>query len=295
MSDLEKKKEKERWEQIRKTLSNKKKRESQYRKTIIEREQSRKKRLSPIPESKEKNGGKNRKTKRKTNKVQKLKKPFSKKLGGVSPPSRRQFRDIIRDILSNYRNRLLDNQNRVPMLRFGYYVFNILEELYRYNGNKDYINAVYVIITDSNTIISLYKDSLNVRRSNVQRRRRVNGFEYIIAYILNTFNEIIDNGPIDDVILINTLIYQERSELTGEEEYQPEIESTIVELQSLDPDSVGITRNQKNTMLRKYINFINNPIFIEDFISRNYYPETPPFTPPGTPPEPFTPPGTPPN
>ena len=43
MSDLEKKKEKERWEQIRKTLSNKKKRESQYRKTIIEREQSRKK------------------------------------------------------------------------------------------------------------------------------------------------------------------------------------------------------------------------------------------------------------
>ena len=288
MSDLEKKKEKERWEQIRKTLSNKKKRESQYRKTIIEREQSRKKRLSPIPESKEKNGGKNRKTKRKTNKVQKLKKPFSKKLGGVSPPPRRQFRDIIRDILSNYRNRLLDNQNRVPMLRFGYYVFNILEELYRYNGNKDYINAVYVIITDSNTIISLYKDSLNVRR-----RRRVNGFEFIIDYILNKFNEIIDNGPIDDVILINTLIYQERSELTGEEEYQPEIESTIVELQSLDPDSVGITRNQKTTMLRKYINFINNPIFIEDFISRNYYPETPPFTPPFTPPG--TPPGTPPN
>ena len=63
MNNLEKKKEKERWEQIRKTLSNKKKRESQYRKTIIEREKSRKKRLSPIPESEEKTGGKNRKTK----------------------------------------------------------------------------------------------------------------------------------------------------------------------------------------------------------------------------------------
>ena len=45
MSDLEKEKEKKRWEQIRKTLSNKKKRESQYRKTIIEREQSRKKKI----------------------------------------------------------------------------------------------------------------------------------------------------------------------------------------------------------------------------------------------------------
>ena len=67
--------EKDRWEKMRKKLSirNKKKRESEYRKTIIEREQSRKKRLSPIPESEEKTGGKNRKTKRKTRKVRKIK------------------------------------------------------------------------------------------------------------------------------------------------------------------------------------------------------------------------------
>lgn len=70
-SDFEK--EKDRWEKMRKKLSNKKKRESEYRKTIIEREQSRKKRLSPIPESEEKTGGKNRKTKRKTRKVRKIK------------------------------------------------------------------------------------------------------------------------------------------------------------------------------------------------------------------------------
>ena len=280
MSDLEKKKEKERWEQIRKTLSNKKKRESQYRKTIIEREQSRKKRLSPIPESKEKNGGKNRKTKRKTKKVEKLKQPFSKKLGGVSPPPPRHFRHV----LSNYRNRLLNNQNRVPMFSFGYYVFNILEELYRSNRHKDYIDAVYDIITDSDTIISLYKDSVNVQRRSDLRMRSINAFDYIIAYILKRFTQIIDNGHIDDVISIYTLIYQERSELSGVEEYHPEIESTIIELRSIDLDSVEITRSQKYKMLRKYIKFINNPIFIEDFISSNYYPETPPFTPPGTPP-----------
>ena len=76
MSDLEKEKEKKRWEQIRKTLSNKKKRESQYRNTIIEREQNRKKSLSPIPEYEEKTGGRNRnrKTKRRTRKVRNLKK-----------------------------------------------------------------------------------------------------------------------------------------------------------------------------------------------------------------------------
>ena len=78
MSDLEKKKEKERWEQIRKTLSNKK-RESQYRKTIIEREQSRKKGCLLFLNLK-KNGGKNRKQNVKQKRVKKLKKPFSKNL-----------------------------------------------------------------------------------------------------------------------------------------------------------------------------------------------------------------------
>ena len=175
MNNLEKKKEKERWEQIRKTLSNKKKRESQYRKTIIEREKSRKKRLSPIPESEEKTGGKNRKTKRKTRKVQKLKQLFSKKIGGVSPPPPTYFRDI----LSDYRNRLLNNHNRVPMYDFGYFVFNILEELYRSNRYKDYIDAVYDIITDSDTIISLYKENLGVQRRSGQRMTRITAFEFI--------------------------------------------------------------------------------------------------------------------
>jgi hypothetical protein len=259
MSDLEKEKEKKRWEQIRKTLSNKKKRESQYRKTIIEREQSRKKRLSPIPESKEKNGGKNRKTKRKT-----------KKIGGVSPPPPIYFRNV----LSDYRNRLLNNHNRVPMYDFGYFVFNILEELYRSNRNSDYVNAVYDIITDSDNIISLYKENLSVQRRSGQRMTRITAFEFITSIILNRFNQIIDNGNIDDATLINTLIRQERSELTGVEEYKPEIENTIVELQSIDIDSVEITRSQRNRMVRKYRDFINNPIFIG----------TPPGTPPDTPP-----------
>ena len=233
MSDLEK--EKKRWEQIRKTLSNKKKRESQYRKTIIEREQSRKKRLSPIPESKEKNGGKNRKTKRKTKKVQKLKQLFSKKIGGVSPPPPIYFRNV----LSDYRNRLLNNHNRVPMYDFGYFVFNILEELYRSNRNSDYVYAVYDIITDSDSIISLYKENLSVQRRSGQRMTRITAFEFITSTILNRFNQIIDNGNIDDATLINTLIRQERSELTGVEEYKPEIENTIGQLQTIDIDSVG--------------------------------------------------------
>ena len=258
MNNLEKKKEKERWEQIRKTLSNKKKRESQYRKTIIEREKSRKKRLSPIPESEEKTGGKNRKTKRKTRKVQKLKQLFSKKIGGVSPPPPTYFRDI----LSDYRNRLLNNHNRVPMYDFGYFVFNILEELYRSNRYKDYIDAVYDIITDSDTIISLYKENLGVQRRSGQRMTRITAFEFITNTILNRFNQIIDNGNIDDATLINTLIYQERSELTGVEEYKPEIERTIIDLHSIIPNSVEITRSQKNKMVRKYIKFINNPIFV---------------------------------
>ena len=252
--------------------------------------------MSPIPESKEKNGGKNRKTKRKTKKVQKLKKPFSKKLGGVSPTNHRYFRGII----SDYRNRLSNNPNRIPMLRLGYYIHGLLEQLYNSSEYRDYINLVYDIITDTDTIISLNNEVIRINRY-----RDEIAFNYITRSIIDRFTQIISYREIEYALLINNLIFQENSEFIGTTDmlnYKPEIERTILELHSITTNTMR--PNRRRAIIRAYTNFINHSIFTErvGFLpitpdeTLSSTPETPDETSPFIPQTPDeTPPGTPPN
>ncbi len=209
---------------MRKKLKDKRKRESEYRKKIIEGEQSRKKGLSTIPESEEKTGGKNRKTKRKTRKVRKL-----KKRGGVAPPK-----------AFSRRNQTSSQIRRIPVAP---YLQPELDRTYEPESYYLYIGTAYDAITNIGNLQTINDEE--IERVNGETIERVNAFDYITNSIFERFRERIQHGNVGEIGMIHSLL-ERGTNIAGDNA----VEVTLDELRSSNPGLAERYRNFINSIRR---------------------------------------------